>query len=118
VQDYYKILGVDRDVDDKSLKRLYRKLALQHHPDKADLGEKDAAEARFAEINEAYEVLSDPEKRQLHDAGEDPFGSEGSAGGGGGFHQGFGGFGGFSGGFPGGGGTFQQGGRTFNVRFG
>lgn len=60
------------------------------------------------------QVLSDPEKRQLHDMGEDPFGGDGGGGGGGGFHQGFGGF---PGGFPGGA-TFQQGGRTFNVRFG
>lgn len=71
LKDYYKVLGVPRDVDGATLKKAYRKLALQSHPDKATNEEKDAAEKRFAEINEAYEILSDPQKRRLHDMGED-----------------------------------------------
>jgi DnaJ homolog subfamily C member 3 len=56
MKDYYKILGVSPDLDDQSLKRAFRKLALQYHPDKvgADV-DKTEAEAHFAEINEAYE---------------------------------------------------------------
>src|SRR5436309_3018738 len=60
-KDYYRILGVDRNADDKTLKSAYRRLARKHHPDVAKT--KDAGE-RFKEISEAYEVLSDPEKRQ------------------------------------------------------
>jgi len=64
-KDYYKILGVDRDADDKEIKRAFRKLARQYHP---DVNPGDAkAEERFKEINEAYEVLSDAEKRQKYD---------------------------------------------------
>jgi DnaJ homolog subfamily C member 3 len=72
-KDYYKILGVSPDLDDHSLKRVYRKLALQYHPDKVQDGDKAEAEARFAELNEAYEVLSDPEKKRTWEMGEDPF---------------------------------------------
>src|SRR5438093_78167 len=61
-KDYYKILGVDRKADDKTIKSGYRRLARKHHPD-VTKGGKDSAE-RFKEINEAYEVLSDPEKRR------------------------------------------------------
>ncbi len=64
-KDYYKILGVDRKADAKALKSAYRKLARKYHPDVAK--GKDTA-GRFAEINEAYEVLSDPEKRQRYDS--------------------------------------------------
>src|SRR5438093_211726 len=64
-KDYYRILGVDRNADDKTLKSAYRRLARKHHPDVAKT--KDAGE-RFKEISEAYEVLSDPEKRQRYDA--------------------------------------------------
>jgi curved DNA-binding protein len=64
-KDYYKVLGVDRDADLKEIKRAYRKLALEHHPDK-NPGDK-RAEERFKEINEAYEVLGDPEKRAKYD---------------------------------------------------
>jgi len=65
-KDYYKILGVDRKADDKTIKSAYRRLARKHHPDVAK-GGKDSAE-RFKEINEAYEVLSDPEKRRRYDS--------------------------------------------------
>jgi DnaJ-class molecular chaperone len=65
-KDYYKILGVNKSATDKELKQAYRKLARKYHPD-VTTGDKKAAEARFKEINEAYEVLSDPEKRKLYD---------------------------------------------------
>jgi curved DNA-binding protein len=65
-KDYYKMLGVPRDASQKDIKSAFRKLARQHHPD-VKPGHKDA-EARFKEINEANEVLSDPEKRQKYDA--------------------------------------------------
>jgi curved DNA-binding protein len=65
-KDYYKTLGVDRNADDKEIKKAYRRLARQYHPD-VNPGDK-AAEARFKEINEANEVLSDPEKRRKYDA--------------------------------------------------
>src|SRR4028119_2520212 len=70
-KDYYKILGVDRKADEKDIKRAYRKLARQHHP---DINPNDkTAEARFKEINEAYQVLSDKEKRELYDAVGDDY---------------------------------------------
>ena len=65
-KDYYKILGVDKTADEKEIKKAYRRLARQFHPDMKP-GDK-AAEARFKEINEANEVLSDPEKRRKYDA--------------------------------------------------
>jgi curved DNA-binding protein len=65
-KDYYKVLGVDRNADEKEIKKVYRRLARQYHPD-VNPGDK-AAEARFKEINEANEVLSDPEKRRKYDA--------------------------------------------------
>jgi curved DNA-binding protein len=64
-KDYYKILGVDRRADEKEIKRAYRKLAVQFHPDK-NPGD-DRAEERFKEINEAYEVLGDSAKRAKYD---------------------------------------------------
>lgn len=64
-KDYYKILGVSRNVDEKELKKAFRKLAQQYHPDK-NPGDKEA-ERKFKEINEAYTILSDPEKRQKYD---------------------------------------------------
>jgi DnaJ-class molecular chaperone len=63
-KDYYRILGVDRSADDKAIKSAYRKLARRYHPDVAK--GKDAGE-RFREVTEAYEVLSDPEKRRRYD---------------------------------------------------
>ena len=63
-KDYYKVLGVDRNADDAEIKRVYRQLALKYHPDK-NPGDKQSEE-RFKEINEAYEVLGDPEKRRKY----------------------------------------------------
>ena len=64
-RDYYEVLGVSRDVDEQSLKRAYRKLALQYHPDRNP--NDAAAESRFKEAAEAYAVLADPEKRARYD---------------------------------------------------
>ena len=64
-KDYYKVLGVDKSADDKTIKKAYRQLARQYHPDK-NQGDK-AAEEKFKDVNEAYEVLSDAEKRQKYD---------------------------------------------------
>ena len=64
-KDYYAILGVDRSADDKTIKSAYRRLARKYHPDVAK--GKDAGGERFKEISEAYEVLSDPEKRRRYD---------------------------------------------------
>ena len=64
-KDYYKILGVDRSADDKTIKQAYRRLARKHHP---DVSKAKGSADRFKEINEAYEVLSDPEKRQRYDS--------------------------------------------------
>ena len=64
-KDYYTILGVKRDASERELKQAYRKLARQHHPD-VNPGDK-SAETKFKKINEAYEVLSDKEKRQKYD---------------------------------------------------
>jgi curved DNA-binding protein len=65
IKDYYQVLGVARDADDATVKKAYRKLARQYHPD-INPGDKEA-EAKFKEINEAYEVLSDKEKRTKYD---------------------------------------------------
>ena len=96
-KDYYKTLGVDRNADAKAIKSAYRRLARRHHPDVAK--SKDAAE-RFKEVSEAYEVLSDPDKRRRYDAlGPDwqRHAKGGSGGSGGGFRAAYGDdFGGFS----------------------
>lgn len=123
-KDYYQILGVEKDADENQIKKAYRKTALIHHPDK-NPGDQ-AAEERFKDITEAYETLSDPEKRARYDSGEDlmdpmegfgggmgggmqidpeilmqMFGAQmGGMGGGGG--RGGGGFHSFGGGMPGG----------------
>lgn len=65
-KDYYEILGVSEDADTKEIKKAYRRLAREYHPD-ANRDNREAAEARFKEINEAYEVLGDPEKRAKYD---------------------------------------------------
>jgi len=64
-KDYYKILGVERNASPEEIKRTYRKLAMKYHPDR-NPGNKQAEE-KFKEINEANEVLSDPEKRARYD---------------------------------------------------
>jgi curved DNA-binding protein len=67
-RDYYEVLGVPRTATADDIKRAYRKLARKHHPDLQTSGERDKAAERFKEINEAYEVLSDAEKRAKYDA--------------------------------------------------
>jgi curved DNA-binding protein len=64
-RDYYKVLGVERNATEQEIKKAYRKLALKYHPDR-NPGKKDAEE-KFKEINEAYQVLSDPQKRARYD---------------------------------------------------
>src|SRR5204863_3810948 len=64
-KDYYQTLGVSRNASDDEIRKAFRKLARQYHPDVA--GNKPGAEDKFKAINEAYEVLSDPEKRKKYD---------------------------------------------------
>lgn len=92
-RDYYEVLGISRNADEAEIKKAYRKLAKQYHPD-VNPGDKDA-EAKFKEISEAYEILGDPQKRSRYDqfghAGVDPNGFGNAGAGFGGFD-----FGGFS----------------------
>lgn len=80
-RDYYEVLGVDKNATSEELKKAYRKMAKKYHPD-ANMDNKKEAEIKFKEVNEAYETLSDPQKRKMYDQ----FGPDGPAG--------FGGFGG------------------------
>jgi molecular chaperone DnaJ len=98
-KDYYKILGVEKNASQDEIKKAFRKLAHEHHPDK-----KGGDEAKFKEANEAYQTLSNQQKRKQYDQ----FGSAGP----GGFNGGQGGFGGFD--FSG----FQQGQNGFQFDFG
>jgi molecular chaperone DnaJ len=94
-KDFYEILGVDKNVTDDELKRVYRKLCVKWHPDKWANGtdeEKKNAETKFKEISEAYDILSNPEKRKQYDNGGMDWSDFADMGG-------FGGFGGFNFGF-------------------
>ena len=102
-RDYYEVLGVSKNASDDEIKKAYRKLAVKYHPDK-NPGDKEA-EAKFKEINEAHDVLSDKQKRARYDQ----FGHAGVGGASGGAYGGFSGnpFGGFN-----------YNGQTFNFDFG
>lgn len=109
-KDYYKILNVKRTATTKEIKKAYRALALEWHPDKhSGEEEKEKAEKQFQLVAEAYEVLSDDEKRSLYDRGEEVFPNQGGGGG----HQGFNPFQHFQHGGPRGGG-----GQQFHFHFG
>ncbi|KAI9470010.1 MAG: hypothetical protein EXX96DRAFT_388443 [Benjaminiella poitrasii] len=125
-RDYYKILGVSSDADTREIKKAYRKKAHEWHPDKysGDL-DKEEVERKMAEINQAYEVLSDADMRQQYDNGFDPYDPEQGNGGGHGDNgpmNGFpfqftqGGFG-FQNGFPFGSGGGFPGGAEFKMHF-
>ncbi|MCW2846253.1 MAG: Chaperone protein DnaJ [Marmoricola sp.] len=81
-QDPYAILGVSRDAEADEIKKAYRRLARQLHP---DVNPDPDTQEKFKEVSAAYEVLSDPEKRRVYDLGGDPFGRGGDAGQGAGF---------------------------------
>ncbi|MCI8362035.1 MAG: DnaJ domain-containing protein, partial [Clostridia bacterium] len=98
-RDYYEVLGVEKTATDEELKKAYRRLAKKYHPD-ANPDNKKEAEVKFKEVNEAYENLSDPQKRKMYDqfgfngpqgfgGGQGPFGQ-------GGYYSYTGGFDGFS----------------------
>ena len=85
-RDYYEILGLSRDASDEDIKKSYRKLAMKHHPDRNP--DDKSAEGKFKEAKEAYEMLSEPDKRRAYDA----YGHAGVSQNAGGGEQGFGGF--------------------------
>lgn len=103
-RDYYEVLGVSKTATDEELKKAYRKLAKKYHPD-ANPDNKAEAEVKFKELNEAYEVLSDKQKRAMYDQ----FGHDGPSG-----YAGNGGYGGFSG-FDGFSGFSGFGGADFDI---
>ncbi|WP_283579502.1 molecular chaperone DnaJ [Ligilactobacillus aviarius] len=88
-KDPYEVLGVSKDASDAEIKKAYRKLSKKYHP---DLNHEPGAEEKFKEVNEAYEILSDPQKKAQYDQ----FGTTGDQGFGGGGAGGYGDFGGFS----------------------
>lgn len=88
-RDYYDVLGIGRDANEQDIKKAYRKLAMEYHPDRNP--DSKEAEEKFKEVNEAYEILSSPEKKQRYDQ----FGHAGVGGNDAGSFGGFGGFGGF-----------------------
>ena len=75
-RDYYDILGVPKNATEEDIKKAYRKLAMKHHPDRNQGDDAKKAEEKFKEAKEAYEMLSDPQKRAAYDqyghAGVDP----------------------------------------------
>ena len=73
-RDYYEVLGIARNATDEEIRRAFRKLAFKHHPDH---NREDGAEERFKEVNEAYEVLSNPDKRAAYDRFGSPQATEG-----------------------------------------
>ena len=81
-RDYYKILGVTLNANEKEIKTAYKKLAIKWHPDKNNESEESRriAEKNFRDINDAYTVLSDPKKKQMYDSGIDPNNPEDSRG--------------------------------------
>lgn len=102
-KDYYKILGVSQEAGGNEIRKAYRALAKQYHPDKVHSSkEKADSEEKFKEVAEAYEVLSDDEKRAAYDRGDDLEQQMGGGGWGPGFHQQ----------------GFQQGGFTYTFHFG
>lgn len=136
-RDYYEVLGVKKGASDDEIKKGYRKAAMKYHPDKfsqASEAEKKDAEEKFKEVNEAYQVLSDSQKRAQYDQfGHAAFDQSGAGGFGGGFSGGFGnsgfedifssffgggasGFGGFGGDFGGSRRSYVEPGRDLSYR--